>query len=122
LEDDARKEEVRIRRYLAMAAEVRSVEHSTEHFNVGPVIWFWFMFSNIRRQITESHEQASGSRGGGMLLTDYNSCAGKWLTREIAIKRSSPPYPYILVGDCCLRPLSPSCVLSASQMEWGVQA
>jgi hypothetical protein len=74
VEDEARKEAVRIRRYLAMAAEVRSALHSTEHFNVGPVIWFWFMFSNIRRQITESYEQASGSRGGGMLLTDYNSC------------------------------------------------
>jgi DMSO/TMAO reductase YedYZ heme-binding membrane subunit len=51
VEDKGRKEAVRIRRYLAMAAEVQGALHSTEYFNVGPVIWFWFMFSNIRRQI-----------------------------------------------------------------------
>jgi hypothetical protein len=69
VEDKVQKEAVRIRRYLAMAEELRGALHSTEHFNVDPVIWFRFVFSNIRRRIIESHEQASGS-GGGEFVTD----------------------------------------------------
>jgi hypothetical protein len=67
-EDEVWKGAIQIRRYLAMAAEVRGALHSTDHFNIVPVIWFSFVFSNIRRQIIESHEQASGSRGGCVLI------------------------------------------------------